>query len=323
MSKAILSKIVNFSLILTLCLLMLGSFTRLMNAGLGCPDWPGCYGQLVAPSATDETISQAFPNKPVETQKAWIEMIHRYVAGVLGLLIFVIVIVAVKIQANKQIIKLSIILLFTVIFQALLGMWTVTMLVYPAIVTAHLLGGMLTISLLWLVHLNLKIPKPKTKTPLFLSLGVIVIFIQISLGGWVSTNYAALACPAFPQCYFEQLLPSMDLIVAFDVRMVEGLNYEGGILSADTRATIQMIHRLGALLVGIYLLIVALVFIQKPNPAIKTAAWVLLLVLIGQISLGIANVYFLLPLPLAVLHNGGAALLLLSMLSLRHLAKTF
>jgi len=320
MSQSTYRKIVFYSVILTLCLLMLGAYTRLSDAGLGCPDWPGCYGQLTVPSTLENLKKAAVshPNKPVEAAKAWAEMSHRYVAGILGLLILMLALGAL-LKRHSQPVLLPLLLLGVVIFQALLGMWTVTQLVYPAIVTAHLIGGMTTLGLLWLLYLKLRYPSPslKTQKAKFAMLGIALIAIQIALGGWVSTNYSALACTAFPGCYTGQAWPSMDLLNAFNINKVEGLNYEGGVLSATIRATIHMTHRLGALLLGLFGLLLGIKYLFASG-LLQKSAMIMLFLLATQITLGISNIYFSLPLPLAVLHNGCAALTLLAMISVWH-----
>ncbi len=322
-----LKTIVKIATILTLFILMLGAYTRLSNAGLGCPDWPGCYGQLIVPSASED-VNQAqnlYPDKPLEPAKAWIEMLHRYAAGILGIIILYIAVVSVKNRKQNPVI-LPLVILATVVFQALLGMWTVTKLVNPAIVTIHLLGGMLTTSLLWLLYLRLG-NNPISIFHKYESLrqlsviGIILLFVQIALGGWVSTNYAALACVDFPGCYTGEFWPKLKFVEAFKIGLQEGVNFEGGILDSDARATIHMLHRIGALVVVGFYIFLGLSALKTNESLIRNLALLLLMVLTLQVVLGISNVSFSLPLPVAVLHNGVAAVLLLTVLSLAYYTK--
>jgi len=315
--KSTFKRVINFSIILALIVIVLGAYTRLTDSGLGCPDWPGCYGNLGVP---DDTSKSGF-ERPLEKQKAWNEMIHRYVAGTLGLLILFILFLTFKGRETlKQSIGLPLVTTLTVIFQAALGMWTVTMLLSPAIVTAHLIGGFTTLSLLWLLGLNQNIPKPltlKTRSNLKLMsvLGLILLIAQIVLGGWVSTNYAALACGTdFPTCA-KVWWPEMDFANGFDVSHVEGKDYEFGVLDSAARTAIQVTHRIGALIVFVYMSLLGFALIKN---GLKKYALFLYVFLILQISLGIINVVLGLPLSVAVLHNLIAALLLLTMITITH-----
>lgn len=314
------SWITLFLTLLTLVVVMLGAFTRLSDAGLGCPDWPGCYGSLIVPEGT------------FEQDKAWIEMIHRYIAGTLGLFIFVLTVLSYKprrLMGDNVLYNLRGLLTFTsllIIFQALLGMWTVTKLLHPTIVMLHLLGGMATLSLVWLAHLQIKnqsfFPKSYFKVSLGLKIasviGLFIVIIQIALGAWVSTNYAAFACPDFPTCQ-TQWWPDLDF-GAFNIFIPIDRNFEGGFLDHPARVTIHFIHRFGAVITAAYLLLLSLYCLyQLP---IKKLIAGLLFVLALQISLGIINIKALLPMWSAVLHNGIAAILLLFMVTLTyHLLK--
>lgn len=285
---------------------MVGAFTRLSDAGLGCPDWPGCYGSMIVQADT------------FEKDKAWIEMIHRYIAGSLGLFVFGLTALAFR-KNNFVLYPLRRLLVFTsllITFQALLGMWTVTKLLHPTIVMLHLLGGMATLSMIWLVHLKLK-NLSNYKAPVFAKwaglIGLIIVVLQIALGGWVSTNYAAFACPDFPTCQ-AQWLPPLNM-EAFNIFIPIDRNFDGGFLDHPQRVTIHFIHRVGALITTAYLLIFSLFCLYKGLP-IKKLIFGLLFVLFLQVSLGIINVVALVPLWAAVLHNGVAALLLLYMVTI-------
>ena len=298
----------------------LGAYVRLSDAGLGCPDWPGCYGHLVGvPQQAHEQSAalQAFPGKPVETHKAWKEMVHRYFAGTLGLLILGIAWLAWQHRrALRQSPALPTALLGVVGLQALLGMWTVTLLLKPVIVSAHLIGGMTTLALLlWLLlrqTLSIETSAPRSLRLLGL-LALFVVIGQIALGGWVSSNYAALACPDFPTCQ-GVWLPEMDLQHAFQLRRELGQTADGALLSNVALTAIHWAHRIGALLVLLLAGTLALILLRSPG----WRKWGLLLMLAlgAQIALGIVNVVLSLPLPLAVAHNTGAAILLAVTLTL-------
>lgn len=312
-------RVLGFSILLALVVIVLGAYTRLSDAGLGCPDWPGCYGQLSVP----ESINEDKFERPLETGKAWKEMIHRYVASTLGFMILLILFMVVKGKSKiKQSVVLPFVLLCTVVFQALLGMWTVTMLLSPIIVTAHLIGGFTTLSLLWWLYLNQQNLKtsPGLYSTLykFLAVGALLVVItQILLGGWTSTNYAALACGTdFPTC-LSRWMPEMDFASGFDLSHKPGVDYEFGILESPARTAVQFTHRVGALIVLIYLSFFAVNIIKKRETLKKHGAGLLLL-LFFQFTLGILNVVMGLPIIIAVLHNLVAALLLLTTLAITH-----
>jgi cytochrome c oxidase assembly protein subunit 15 len=292
----------------------LGAYVRLSDAGLGCPDWPGCYGHLLGvPAAADEHAAAlaAFPERPLEPHKAWKEMLHRYFAGSLGLLILLIAGLAWKYRYRlRQSPALPTLLVGVVGVQALLGMWTVTLLLKPLIVTAHLLGGMSTLALLLWLLLRQRQP-PVNPVPASLRLmalaALLAITLQIALGGWVSSNYAALSCSDFPTCQ-GQWMPETDFAQAFHVVRDLGKTAEGESLSGTALLTIQWTHRVGALILALLVGTVAFaLFIRS-----EWRRWGLALgaVLLGQIALGVANVLWSLPLPLALAHNAGAAILL-------------
>lgn len=292
--------------LLAFCVVGLGAYVRLSDAGLGCPDWPGCYGHLVGvPDQPHEQAqaAQAFPGKPVHAGKAWKEMGHRYLAGTLGLMIFAITVLAWR----QRIARVpTTVLAGMVIFQALLGMWTVTLLLKPMIVTAHLLGGMTTLALLvWLAQR----PAGKVRQgPRSLSLiALVVVAIQIALGGWVSSNYAALACQDFPTCQ-GAWLPQMDFTRAFTLHRELGQTADGALLPFAALTAIHWSHRVWAVVVALVVGGLAASLIATPDWRRHGVALSGLLLL--QLGLGIANVLLSLPLPLAVAHNLGAALLL-------------
>lgn len=325
----------NFRVRLTLlaCLLAffvvgLGAFTRLVDAGLGCPDWPGCYGHLLWPDEHHEITSAdaLYPDNPVDTDKTWPEMVHRYFAGTLGLLILWLAVIAVKDKQQPRIRKLPWVLVVLVIIQALFGMWTVTLKLWPQVVTAHLLGGFATLSLLWLMVLRLrsrslkqqKEVKPVTKKLRFLALaGLIAVTAQIALGGWTSSNYAALACIDFPTCHSEWL-PQADFAQGFQITQTIGPNYLGGLMDNEARTAIHITHRFGALLVSMLLLLLAFRLWRSEDTALKVSSVIMLLVLSLQISLGVTNILAALPLVVAVAHNGVGALLLLALVTINY-----
>jgi cytochrome c oxidase assembly protein subunit 15 len=294
---------------------MLGAYVRLSQAGLGCPDWPGCYGHMVVPEGVQHAA------KPLEPARAWKEMIHRYFAGSLATLILVLMVMAwMKRKEPDQPLLLPTLLLALVIFQALLGMWTVTLLLFPPAVMGHLLGGMATFALLVLLVLQSGgfLRNGAVVTPLMrklAALGLAVLICQIALGGWVSSNYAAIACPDFPACQ-GSWWPPMDFQNAFSWHGL-GPDYQGGILDSAARVAIHMVHRLGAFCTFLVLGGAALLFLLKGgNRELKGIGAVVLVLMLLQISLGIGLVEFGWPLPLADLHNGTAALLLASAVTL-------
>lgn len=308
--------VLTIAVILALMVVMLGAYTRLTHAGLGCPDWPGCYGHLVLPNEGNELIKaqQFFPDIPVEAGKAWIEMAHRYAAGTLALLIFMIGGVVFWRRVHQaQIWALA--LMTLVLCQAALGMWTVTLKLLPVVVMSHLLGGILIFSLLCRLRLQLSDIRP-VYLPTWrkwIGLGLVIVFCQIALGGWVSANYAGVACIGFPQCN-GQWWPAMHFSEGFHLFSPVGANYQGGLLDNDIRVTIQMIHRLGALITALYSLgLSVLLWKHSANVMMRRMALVLSILVIIQLSLGILNVLYLLPITIAVAHNGVAALLMASM----------
>jgi cytochrome c oxidase assembly protein subunit 15 len=295
--------------------IVVGAYVRLEDAGLGCPDWPGCYGQMLGvPDEAHEVAraEQAFPGKTVDRARARKEMFHRYLAGTLGLLILAIAIMAWRRRAPGRAPWLATALVALVAFQAALGMWTVTLLLKPAIVTLHLLGGMGTLALITWLALRALDP-PAAPAPAagrlrpWAALALGVLTAQIALGGWVSANYAALACADFPTCQGEWL-PPMDFANAFHVLRELGMTAAGAALSQEALNAIQWSHRAGALVTVIVVGGLALRALREP--ALRGAAWTSIVLLAIQVGLGIANVLLKLPLVLAAAHNAVAALLL-------------
>ena len=303
--------------LLALGVISLGAYVRLSDAGLGCPDWPGCYGHLIGVPDTPHEHSaamQAFPDSPVETHKAWKEMTHRYLAGALGLAIILLAGLAWKHwRSLQQSPWLATALVIIVGLQALLGMWTVTLQLKPIIVSAHLLGGMTTLALLvWMLLSPTPVMDdavgPTSFTLRFLAaLSLLGVVLQIALGGWVSSNYAALACNDFPTC-LGAWKPEMDFDTAFSLHRELGRTASGEFLPGTALIAIHWSHRVGALLVALLAGSLALALLRRS----AWRGWGLLLgmALSAQIALGIANVVMFLPLPIAVAHNTGAAILL-------------
>ncbi|WP_028025804.1 COX15/CtaA family protein [Enterovibrio calviensis] len=332
------------ALLLAFVVVGLGAFTRLTEAGLGCPDWPGCYGFLTVPLTPEkvEQATQAFPNAPVEVQKAWNEMIHRYVAGTLGLVIAGIAWLAWRGQGRRK--TLPTILLGVVTFQAALGMWTVTMNLMPIVVMGHLLGGFTTVTLLFLLavlerkrvrqlrdtHDESSPPEPLTRNPSIrnrdtmashqadsslsgrlkaLTVGALMaVILQIALGGWTSANYAAVVCTQLPIC-------EVDWVSSYDASAFHPISptsetYQYGVLGFEQRVTIHATHRIGAMVVTALVLLLAW---RVRRPLGNTTSMLLVGALLLQISLGVTNVVALLPLSVAVAHNVCGLLLLLIM----------
>lgn len=305
-----------FATALAVVVVLLGAYTRLTHAGLGCPDWPGCYGFLSVPMSeqAQSLAAERFPEAPVEVRKGWNEMVHRYFAGSLGLVILALAVQALRRRdAPGQPVKLPLLLLAVVIAQALFGMWTVTLQLWPQVVTAHLLGGFTTLSLLFLLCLRLSGALPPLaavdgRLRVFAAFALLLVVGQITLGGWVSSNYAAVACTDFPTCHGEWW-PPMDFARGLDPSHHDiGPNYLGGLLYGEARTAIHVSHRIGALSVTLVLL--ALAALLRRNGLGRLAALVLGALTL-QVGLGIANVVLHLPLPVAVAHNGGGAALLL------------
>jgi cytochrome c oxidase assembly protein subunit 15 len=317
-SKAWLRRGAAAGAALAFVVVVLGAYTRLMDAGLGCPDWPGCYGYLSVPGAAAnvETAEARFPHAPFEAHKAWPEMIHRYFAGTLGILIAGLAVVALRNRSASTPLKLPILLVGLVVLQAAFGMWTVTLKLWPQVVTTHLLGGFATLSLLWLLYLRTaETPAIAARLRPHAALALVAVVLQVGLGGWTTSNYAALACPDFPTCQ-GHWWPQMDAAAGFDFFQDIGPNYLGGLLDNAARVAIHMGHRIGALVV--FLVVGSLALRLVPSSEGKTLGIALLALLVAQICLGIANVELTLPLPVATAHNATGALLLLGVITVNY-----
>ena len=306
--------------VLALLVIVKGAYVRLSDAGLGCPDWPGCYGKLLVPgSATEVTEQKHLDARPLETGKAWLEMIHRYLASGLGFLILLMAWSAWRNRSQAaQANTIAYLLIPLVMFQGALGMWTVTLLLKPLVVTAHLLGGITLLSLLaWNLcavrapqALGTGLPPPRTVLA-----AVAVLAVQVFLGGWTSTNYAALACTDFPQCH-GSWWPQMNFNDAFVLWRGLGVNYEFGVLDTPARTAIHYSHRLWAIIASAVVLFTAWRAVVSGSASGRRIGWCIIAALVLQVSLGITNVLRGLPLPVAVLHNGTAALLMASLVAL-------
>lgn len=351
---------------LALGVIVFGAFVRLSNAGLSCPDWPTCYGRATWPGAAQEASEHAASAiRPFETHKAWREQVHRMIAGLLGVLVLTLALLAARRRtrgvwqvagaallvaigiplymkgehvaasalavlgeavllaaawrwSNSDLGRVAVLTLAVIIFQALLGMWTVTWLLKPIVVMGHLLGGLTTFSLLaWMAWRATDLPIRLADAEVmrrWLVIGLVVLGLQIALGGWTSANYAALACGNdFPQCV-GQWWPAHDFREGFVLWRGVGVDYEGGILDGQSRIAIQMAHRMMAAVVFVYMLWLALKLLRTPG--MRGWGGLLAALVVTQVALGIANVKLGLPLTVAVLHNAGAALLLFLLVSL-------
>ena len=307
-------KLAFFATVTTLCVVVLGAYVRLSDAGLGCPDWPGCYGKLT-PHHAAEHINEAYvaaPQGPVSMAKAWKEMVHRYLAASLGVLIIVIAGLAWRQRGRLgQSPWLATALVGVVILQGFFGKWTVTMLLKPAIVTGHLIGGLVTLALLtwlWMRQSEWR-PSPAVSSGLRTAarVGFVLLSCQILLGGWVSTNYAGLACTDLPTCQ-GRWLPEMDFGHGFHLVRELGQTADCAILPLPAMTAIHWTHRLGAVVLAAYLIALG-VLLMRAGYARDGRLLHALVAL--QFLLGLSSVWFGLPLAVAVAHNAGAALLVM------------
>ncbi len=317
MSRTFL-RLARFGAALALLVVTIGAWVRLTDAGLGCPDWPGCYGQVIVPDSHADAAQRFdgdYAERPLEVGKAWREMIHRYLASTLGL---VCVALAGLAFANRrdpeQPLVVPFVLVGLVIFQGLLGMWTVTLLLKPIIVVSHLLGGLATLVLL----ASLARLRPRNVVAGARDLRVLgllaaaALVVQIALGGWTSANYAALACPDFPTCQTQWWPQIADFGEGFVLWRGLGVDYEGGVLEHPARVAIHFTHRLGAVLAAVLIGVFGWRVARRAARADGVAVLGLLLL---QLALGVSIVLFGVPLPIAVAHNATAALLLLAVVN--------
>jgi cytochrome c oxidase assembly protein subunit 15 len=360
----ILRAIAVAAAVFAFCVVMFGAFVRLSNAGLSCPDWPTCYGEVTWPGHAHEIAqaNEAFPDRPYETHKAWREQVHRFLAGSLGVMVLAIALmsawrrrfaiaallasavfaaVGVGMYMHGEHVvssllsalaialpllvawrldrpgawRVGVMVLGVIIFQAMLGMWTVTLLLKPIVVMGHLLGGIATFGLLAYAALRFcgvgSDDDRHAALRKLVMLGMVLLVCQIALGGWTSSNYAALACGTdFPTCQ-GQWWPPTDFREGFVLWRGVGVNYEGGVLDMAARSAIQIAHRIGALVVFCYL---GWLSHRLARAGLRGAGIAVGVVLLAQVALGIGNVHLGLPLPVATAHNGVAALLLFTLL---------
>jgi cytochrome c oxidase assembly protein subunit 15 len=297
--------------LLAAAVVVLGAWVRLTDAGLGCPDWPGCYGHIYPHAGHGASQSG------VQFAKALHEMIHRYFATTLGIIITSLAVWALRFRKDRDQPLGAVGLLFvTVCLQGALGALTVTLLLKPLIVTAHLLGGLTTLGLLWWLSLSpgrRQLSEREAGLRKYAVVGLAALIVQIALGGWTSSNYAAVACPDFPTCQ-HSWWPRMDYRDAFVLWRGLDIDYEGGVLANPARVAIHFTHRLGALVAGSILISLGVLVATSAHSRRLTAAGgLLVLAVLLQITLGVATVHWGVPLSIATLHNGGAAFLVISM----------
>ena len=332
-AAALVRRLALFGVMLGLTVVVLGAWVRLTDAGLGCPDWPGCYGHVTPAGAAlnPDKVAAYSPGWDFDQGKAWREMIHRYAATTLGLVIVLITAIAIAYRRQRPVsLPYSLAMLGTVLFQGALGALTVWWLVKPLVVVLHLVGGLTTVSLLFWLWLDMRrrtgivTPIPgATATPRLdgvrraAVLATVVVGMQIVLGGWTSSNYAAISCPDFPTCQLQWWPDDMDYGDAFVLWRGLDVNYTGGVLEHPARVAIHFTHRLGAILASLAVLLSAVLALRAaPTTLVRNAGWWAAGALGLQLAIGILMVLEAFPLPLATGHNAGAAALLLSMLLL-------
>ena len=304
-----------FGLCFAFIVIALGAWTRLVDAGLGCPDWPGCYGFVVFPTTEAEILlaEQRYPQFPYEIDKAIPEVIHRYFAATLGFIAILLVVFTFKYRLPDRIKFIASFLLLFICCQGLFGYLTVSLKLLPVIVTGHLFGGFITLCLFFYLFLsatdgikNYRIGHLK----LVGAVALIGLIIQIFLGAWTSTNYASLACADFPTCQ-GTFIPEMNFSDGFNLSQEVGPNYLYGLLDNEARVAIHYSHRIGALVLTlIFIVLISRLWFSNAAPLASTLG----VILATQISLGIMNIVYVLPLYIAIAHNLVAALLLLATL---------
>ena len=312
----------RFGALLAAIVVVVGAWVRLTDAGLGCPDWPGCYGHLHPAELLDRVgaVNAAYPARPFDYQKALHEMVHRYIATTLGLVVIALAAFAWwnrRTPAQPRV--LPFVLLVLVCVQGALGAFTVTLLLRPLIVTAHLVGGLSTLSLLWWLslapeHRDVKAAERPVRRLALIALAALAL--QILLGGWTSSNYAAVACPDFPTCQ-GKYWPPTNFRDAFTMSRGPGGDYERGVLDQPSRTAIHVSHRAGAVVAGALLLALAFgAWSRAQTASVRRAALLLAVAVALQWLIGINLVWQGFPLGLGTAHNAGAALLLLATLAL-------
>ena len=336
----LIRRLALFGVLLCLTVVVLGAWVRLTDAGLGCPDWPGCYGHVTPAGAAKnpDKVAAYDPGWDFDEGKAWREMIHRYAATTLGFVIVLITAIAIAYRREPPMrIGYAVAMLATVVFQGALGALTVWWLVKPLVVVLHLIGGLTTLSLLFWLWLTMRrttgvvTPTPAATRSAALDgvrrLGIVALCalgLQIALGGWTSSNYAAVSCPDFPQCQAQWWPEGMDYGDAFVVWRGLDINYTGGVLEHPARVAIHFTHRLGAIVASTLLVWLAWLALRRGPTALVRhgGAWVLAALAL-QLAIGILMVLEAFPLSLATGHNAGAAVLLLATLALnRRLRET-
>jgi cytochrome c oxidase assembly protein subunit 15 len=312
-------RLVLIGTLLCLVVIVFGGYTRLSDSGLGCPDWPGCFGHI-APTGSAEHYAT-----PLDVRKAWVEMIHRYAAMTLGLL--AVVVAALSIRARREPgvnMPLSLVLLVLVVAQGMLGMLTVTWLLKPLIVTGHLLGGLTTLALLLWLWLGMRsrqrpidghsvaagnvVVHGGGRARLWAAVALAALGVQVFLGGWTSSNYAAVACPDLPRCQ-DQWVPEADYSEAFVLWRGLNINYAGGVLDHPARVAIHFAHRVGAVVTSAVLLLAAFLAMRGLGPGPRWAGVLVVAALVLQVGIAVFMVLRAFPLELAAAHNAGAALL--------------
>ena len=317
-----LAALTAITLFLTFDLIVFGAFTRLTDSGLGCPDWPGCYGEASPLGAHREinAAQAALPTGPVTLAKAWIEMVHRYLAMAVGVLILVSAVVGWRARgALPHSSAWGWATLVWVIVQGLFGKYTVTLKLYPAVVTLHLLGALVLLALLVMQHESFAhrpiSPAPARAAHRWVMPVLVVVGLQIALGGWVSTNYAVLACTGFPTCN-GQWWPTMDAANGFTLLRELGRAGHGGYLPFEALVAVHMAHRLFALLAVAALGGLTVVLWRLRDGPSRAYAITLVSLLLWQVASGLSNIVLGWPIVAALAHSAGAAALVAVLVSL-------